>query len=304
MRHGFFRPPTHHRLSGTLDDQGRIEAIRHEQASGETLLGLFPDVMGRVMGFDFGATRGGTIWYAIPNREVNTWLRHMPVPTGPWRGLGLLANAFAIESFIDELAHAAGADPLQFRLAHLPNDVLGQRMRAVLEAAAERANWGTPPPESRAQGIACCVDGGTVVAEVAEVSLDRDEDQIRVHRVVSAVDCGRTITPDGAASQIEGAIIMGVSAALLEEITVANGRVEAGNFSRYPLLRMSDAPQIESVLLEAPDGKPRGLGEPPIGPVAAAIGNAFFALTGARLRQLPMTPGRVKKALESQVGPD
>jgi len=198
---------------------------------------------------------------------------------------------------MDELAHAAGADPLQFRLDHLPDDALGQRMRAVLEAAAERSGWGTPPPEGRARGIACCADAGSVVAEVAEVSLNQDTGRIRVHRVVAAMDCGRTINPDGAIAQVEGAIVMGASAALIEEITVKDGRVEAGNLDRYPLLRLRDAPDVETILLEVPDGKPGGVGEPAIGPIGPAIANAFFALTGVRLRQLPMTPERVKSAL-------
>jgi isoquinoline 1-oxidoreductase beta subunit len=172
-------------------------------------------------------------------------------------------------------------------------------MGAVLEAVAEQANWGRSQPEGWAQGIACCSDSGTVVAEVAEVSLDQDSGRIGVHRVVAAVNCGRTINPNGAAAQIEGAIVMGTSAALLEEINVEDGRVPVGNFDRYPLLRMAEAPDVETILLEAPDSKPRGLGEPPVGPIAPAIGNALFALTGVRLRRLPMTPDRVKAALTS-----
>ena len=223
----------------------------------------------------------------------------MPIPTGSWRGLGLMPNIFAIESFLDELAYAADADPVQFRLDHLPDDALGHRMRAALEAAADRADWGNGQPEGRAQGIALATDGGTMVAEVAEISLDRDSGRIRVHRVVAAVDPGRVINPDGATAQIEGSIVMGTSAALLEEITVKDGRVQAGNFDSYPLIRMAEAPDVETILLEAPDGKPRGLGEPPIGPIAPAISNALFALTGVRLRRLPMTPERVKVALAS-----
>jgi isoquinoline 1-oxidoreductase beta subunit len=299
MRDGFVRPLTHHHLSASLSDGGRIEAMIHEQASGDALFGGFPQAIGKILGFDFGSTRGAQIPYAIADRETMTWRRPMPIPTGSWRGLGLMANVFAIESFVDELAHAASADPLQFRLEHLPGDPLGQRMRAVLEAAAEGAGWGSSLPEGRAQGIALCTDGGTVVAEVADISLDRDAGRIRVHRVTAAVDCGRTINPDGATAQIEGAIVMGTSAALQEEITVKDGRVEAANFDRYPLLRMADAPDVETILLEAPDGKPRGLGEPPIGPIAPAIGNAFFALTGVRLRRLPMTPDRIKATLGS-----
>jgi isoquinoline 1-oxidoreductase beta subunit len=297
MRDGFFRPLTHHRLSASLDGEGLIEALMHEQASGDVLFGGFPGPAARIVGFDFGATRGAQIAYAIPNREVTVWRRSMPIPTGSWRGLGLMPNIFAVESFVDELAYAAGADPVQFRLDHLPDDASGQRMRAVLQAAAERAGWGGPLAEGRVQGVACATDGGTMVAEVAEISLDADQGQIRVHRVVAAVDCGRTINPDGARAQIESSITMGISAALLEEITVQDGRVTAGNFDRYPLLRMAQAPDVETVLLEAPDGKPRGLGEPPIGPIAPAIGNAFFSLTGVRLRRLPMTSERIKIAL-------
>jgi isoquinoline 1-oxidoreductase beta subunit len=182
-------------------------------------------------------------------------------------------------------------------LDHLPDDALGQRMRAVLEASADQAGWGRNLPQGRARGLACAIDGGTVVAEVAEISLVASTGGIRVHRVVAAVDPGRVINPDGAMAQIEGAIVMGTSAALLEEITVKDGRVHAGNFDRYRLLRMAEAPDVETVLLEAPDGKPRGLGEPPIGPVGAAIGNAFQSLTGVRLRRMPMSRDRVKAAL-------
>lgn len=153
----------------------------------------------------------------------------------------------------------------------------GDTSAAVLEAAAARAGWGDDLPEGRAQGLACSTDGGTVVAEVAEISLNRDTNRIRVHRVVAAVDPGRVINPDGATAQIEGNIVMGTSAALLEEVTVKDGRVEAGNFDRYPFLRMADAPEVATILLEAPDGKPRGLGEPPIGSITAAIGNRLVA---------------------------
>jgi isoquinoline 1-oxidoreductase beta subunit len=172
-------------------------------------------------------------------------------------------------------------------------------MRTVLEAAADRAGWAQPPAKDRARGIACAGDGDTLVAEVAEISLDRASGQIQVHSVVAAVDCGLVITTDGATAQIEGAIVMGVSAALLEEITIKDGRVEAGNFDRYPLLRHQDAPEVETILVPSPELKPSGLGEPPIGPIAPAIANAFFALTGVRLRRLPISAARVRAALET-----
>jgi isoquinoline 1-oxidoreductase beta subunit len=133
---------------------------------------------------------------------------------------------------------------------------------------------------------------------VAEISLERDSGRIRVDQVVAAVDFGRTINPDGATAQSEGSVVMGTSAALLEEITAKDGRVQAGNLDRYPLIRMAVAPDVETILLEAPDGKPGGLGDLPIGPIAPAIGNTLFVLTGVRLRRLPMTPDRVKAALE------
>jgi isoquinoline 1-oxidoreductase beta subunit len=213
--------------------------------------------------------------------------------------VGLLPNVFAVESFVDELAQAAGADPLRFRLDHLGSDATSARLRAVLQTAAERAGWGTAVPVGRARGIACCDDADTMVAEVVEISLDRRRNTIRVHTVTAAMDCGRVINPDGAEAQVQGAVTMGVSAALLEEITVKDGRIEAQNFVRYPLLRMEAAPHVEVILLEAPDRRPRGVGEPPIGPVAPAIAAAFFALTGRRLRRLPLTPERVAEALKS-----
>lgn len=297
LKYGYFRPPTHHRLAARLDNSGQIVAMEHRQASGNVAADFLPRVMMMVMGADFGAYRGAQIPYAIPNRQTIAWRQKLPVRTGWWRGLGLLANTFAVESFMDELAHVAGIDPLQFRLKHMPDDEWGRRMSAVLEAAAERAGWGTELPEGRARGIACASDVGTMVAQVAEVSLDPDSGVPRVHRVTAAMDCGLTVNPDGARAQVEGNIMWGVGSALLEEIRVADGRIAVNNFDTYPLLTMQNAPDVETVLLEAGDGKPRGVGEPPIAPVAAAIGNALFALTGSRVRQLPMTPERIAGAV-------
>jgi isoquinoline 1-oxidoreductase beta subunit len=197
---------------------------------------------------------------------------------------------------MDEVAHAAGADPLEFRLRHLDDAVPSHvRLKAVLNAAAELGGWGTPPPEGRARGIACCLDVDTAVAMVAEVSVS-DAGKIRVHHVAAAMDPGLVVNPDGARAQVEGNIMWGVGSALIEELTFKDGQVEAGNFDRYPLLTMREAPDVDVVLLEAGDGRPRGVGEPPIGPVAAAVANAVFALNGKRLRQLPMNEARVQAA--------
>jgi isoquinoline 1-oxidoreductase beta subunit len=298
FRNGYVRPMTHHKLSARLSG-GRIEAIEWLEASGDSILGAAPGLVGDAMGFDPGATRGARIYYDIPHREATAWRRRMPLATGQWRGLGAAPNLFPIESFMDEAAHAAGKDPLQFRLDHLCNDLEGLRMAAVLNAAAERAGWGTALPAGRGRGIACCFYHGTVVAEVAEISLDEPTGRIRLHRVVGAMDCGRAINPGQVRSQMEGGIVMGASSALLEELTVKDGRVVAGSFAEYPLFTTVEAPDIETIILETPDAKPSGCGEPPVVPVAPAIANAFFSLTGVRLRQLPMAPERVKKALGS-----
>jgi isoquinoline 1-oxidoreductase beta subunit len=297
LRHGYFRPPTHHKLRASLGDNGRIVAMEHLQASGDVAAQFLPAAMIAVMGADFGAYRGAMIPYAVENRRTVAAHHNLPVRTGWWRGLGLLANTFAVESFIDELAHLAGADPLHFRLEHLPDDERGRRLRATLEAVAAAAEWDTPPPAGRARGLACSRDGETMVAEVAEISLDEATGRIRVHRVTAAMDCGLVINPDGAKAQIEGNIMWGIGSTLLEEVRIRDGQVEAGNFDTYPLLSMADAPDVEAILLPGRSDKPFGVGEPPIAPVAAAIGNALFALSGARVRQLPMTPERIRQSI-------
>lgn len=285
FRYGYFRPPTHHLLRGKLDERGRVQAIEHQLASGDVAFSLFPEFVASIMGADFGAYRGGTIPYAIPNRHTVSWRIKLPVRTGWWRGLGLLANIFAVESFMDELAHTAQIDPLAFRLQQLPEGELGERYRDVLTATADRAGWGTPLPEGRARGLACCVDARTVVAHVAEVAVE--DGQIRVHKVTAGIDPGLIINPDGAAAQTEGNIVMGLSSTLFEQVTVKNGIIEPANFDLYPLITMKETPDIEVVLRESGE-TPYGLGEPPMGPIAAAVGNAVFALTGQRLRQLPL----------------
>ncbi len=299
LRHGYFRPPTHHKLYARLSMDGRITAIEHRHASGEVAFGFLPGFLTVIMGADFGATRGARFHYnTIPNRYVTSFRPKLPVATGWWRGLGLLANTFALESFMDEAAHLPGIDPIQFRLNHLTDDDAGRRFAAVIRAAAALADAAGPVPQGRARGFACCIDVDTIVAEVAEVSVDTATGQIRVHNVWAAMDCGLVINPDGAAAQVEGNIMWGVGSALLEEVTVADGQIVPANFDSYPLLHMADAPNVTVTLLDnSEDHQPRGVGEPPIGPVAAAIGNAVYSLTGARLRTLPFTPARVLAAL-------
>ena len=213
--------------------------------------------------------------------------------TGWWRGLGLFPNTFAVESFVGELVATASADPLQFRLDHLPDSPSGERMRAVLEAVAELSGWGTPPPSGRARGVACFMSN-TVVAEV---SVDETSGKITVHDVACAVDCGLVVNGDGAKAQIEGNIMWGVGSTLIEQAYVKDGRLDLNNFETYPLLTMREAPDVRSVLVNTGGETPYGMGEPPIAPVGAAIANAFAAATGRRIRTLPMTPARVLDAL-------
>ena len=286
FRHGYLRPPTHSMFRASLDANGSVQAMEHQQASGDVAFPFFPALAAGVLGADFGAWRGSMIHYnAIPHRRTVAHRIKLPVRTGWWRGLGLLANTFALESFMDELAHEAGADPLEFRLKHFSNDETGQRFKNVLQAAADSAGWGTPLPEGHARGIACSTDVKTVVAQVAEVSLESGKP--RVHKVTAAIDPGLIINPDGVRAQTQGSIVMGLSSTFKEKITIKDGVIEASNFDRYPLLTIKETPEIDVVLLESGD-EPYGVGEPPLGPVAAAVGNAIFALTGQRLRELPL----------------
>lgn len=286
FQNGYVRPPTRHRLRAAVATDGRITAIHHHQASGDVLLPTLPAFLGTVVGWDIGATRGARLNYLGSEATRTTAQRvQLPVPTGFWRGLGLLANGFAIESFIDELAESLNIDPITFRTQNLPDTVFGNRMRGVLTAVAAQAGWGQPVPADRARGVACSADAGTCVAQIAEVSLI--DGAIRVHRVWAAVDCGIAVNPEGVIAQTEGGIMMGLSSTLIEALTVERGRFSADNFDRYPLLRNSQSPDIEVVIVPS-EHTPGGMGEPPMGPIAAAVANAVAALTGNRQTTLPL----------------
>ncbi len=279
MRHDFYRPPGLNQLTGAVDAAGRLAAWHHvvrapsvaQQLFGSAARNGHPDTAEGAIGFPYqaGAVR---IECAVPK---------LGVPLGWWRSVYASQNAFPEECFLDELAALAHADPLAFRLAHLP---AGNRLRGVLELAAARAAWGTPPPAGRARGIACHASFGSYVAEVAEVSVEQG--RVRVHRVTCAVDCGAVVNPDTVEAQVEGAAVYGLSAALRGEITVKGGAVVPGNFDEYEPLRMSEMPAV-SVHVVPSTEPPGGIGEPGLPPLAPAVGNAIFALTGKRLRRLP-----------------
>jgi isoquinoline 1-oxidoreductase beta subunit len=286
FRNGFVRPPTHHVMQGKVSADGTIEAIEHHFASGDVLLTIFPPAVGTLLGWDIGAARGAKLYYTATQGKRTIGQRvALPVATSFWRGLGLLANGFAIESLIDEMAHTVGMDPLAFRLKNLPDTRFGQRMKRTLQAAADAAGWGTPLPAGRARGLACSADAGTCVAQVAEISIV--DNQIRVHHVYAAVDAGLVINPTGVQTQTEGGIVMGIGSTLIEQLTVVDGAFSAFNFDKYPLLRNSQSPDI-TVVITGGEDDPGGMGEPPIGPVAGAVANAVFALTGQRLTSLPL----------------
>jgi isoquinoline 1-oxidoreductase beta subunit len=222
--------------------------------------------------------------YAIPNLRVELHSPHSAIPVLWWRSVGHSHNAFVTECFLDELAQAAGKDPVEFRRALLDHQ---PRHRQVLEVAAEKAGWGKPLPPGRARGVAVHESFGSFVAQVAEVSLSGFG--VKVHRVVCAIDCGRIVNPDTIQAQIEGGIVFGLSAALYGEITLKDGRVEQSNFHDYPVLRMNEMPWVEVHIVPS-DEKPGGVGEPGVPPIAPAVVNAIAVLTNRRIRRLPIRP--------------
>lgn len=224
--------------------------------------------------------------YDVPNMYFDTENADIAVPLGYWRSVGASQNGFFTECFIDEMAEAAGKDPLEFRRMLLQKK---PRHRTVLEVAADKAGWGKPLPAGRARGIAMVESFTSHVAEVAEVSINPDGTP-RVHRVVAAVDCGMIVNPDTVRAQVESAIVFGLTAALYGEITIKEGRVVQNNFNDYPMLRMKDMPIIEVHIVPSTE-EPTGIGEPGTPPLAPAVANATYALTKKRIRRLPFHRG-------------
>jgi isoquinoline 1-oxidoreductase subunit beta len=223
------------------------------------------------------------IAYQIPNQQIDYVESATHVPFGAWRSVAHSQHSFFLESFADELAWRANQDPLQFRLNMLHDK---PRHSRVLREAAARANWDSPAPQGRARGIALQESFGSIVAEVAEVSL-KENGEVRVEKVICAIDCGRVIHPDAATAQVESGIIYGLTAALYGQITIEKGRVKQSNFHDYEMLRLAESPIIDVILLES-DGPVGGLGEPATPPISAAVTNAIYALTGQRVRELPL----------------
>jgi CO/xanthine dehydrogenase Mo-binding subunit len=312
--HAYFRPPTAHRIRAGVSATGRISHWNHEFASGPVIFGPVSasPLLKWVTSFlqDFGGSRGAVHSYDIAHQEIRYWDQPMPVSTGPWRGLGASANAFAIESMMDDLAALAGTDPLEFRLRHLkPGGTDGstdsetgerrRRLARVLKAAGKKAGWSRPlakepPGLRRGRGLACGIyKDQTHVAVVVEVALNGKEKTIRVERMVCAQDCGMIVNPGAVEAQVEGNLVWGLGMALKEKAEVRDGRVSVSNFHQYFPPRMDEVPDLETVLIHNPGDPPTGVGEPAIMPVPAAIANAVFSASGKRVTHLPILPGDV-----------
>jgi isoquinoline 1-oxidoreductase subunit beta len=288
FQHDAFRPCYVDKLSAGLDANGTPTAFSHRVAASSVMARWTPAWF--VNGLDPDAVDGAAGPYKFSNLRIEYSRSEPPagIMTGWWRGVGVTHNSFVVESFIDEMAEAAGRDPVEFRRLLLSE---APRAKAVLDLAAEKAGWGTPMPAGKGRGISVIQLFGTYAAQVAEVSVDSRGDA-RLERVVCAVDCGRLVNPDGAKAQMEGGIIFGASAALYNAIDIENGRIVQTNFDTYRVMRIDEAPRIEVYFVDS-DQPPAGTGEPGTAAIAGAIGNAVSAATGKRLRKLPVDRGAI-----------
>ncbi len=287
VQNDFHRPATYNKLSAGIGVDGKPIFWHHRIVNPSIMAGLAPTVFGFPFPdgqLDDSSYEGAhNLPYQIPNLQVEWVRKETGVPIGFWRSVGSSHTAYTVECFLDELAAAAGKDPLEYRLSLLEKN---SRHAGVLKLAAEKAGWATKPAEGIFRGIAVAESFGSFVAQVAEVSVGKDG-AVKVHRVVCAVDCGQVVNPDTIAAQMEGSIVMGLTAALYGEITLKGGRIQQGNFNNYKMLRMSEVPRIETYIL--PSNEPHGgVGEPGTPPIAPAVVNAIFAATGKRIRTLPI----------------
>ena len=289
MAHDFYRPMHVASLRATLDAQGQVSSLRIKSA-GDAISPRWFDrtmtVLAGPMDMPDKTTSEGLfdLPYAIANQKISHVATHMSVPVGYWRSVGHSHNAFFSESFIDELAYEAKQDPLAFRRAMLKD---APRYLAVLDLAAAKAGWGLSLPAGQARGVALHESFGAIVAQVAVVSLA--DGVPRVHRVVCAIDCGTVVNPGIVAQQMEGAVVFGLTAALYGQIDIYAGEVQQKNFPQYEMLKLAQTPVVQTYLVPS-SAVPGGVGEPGVPPVAAAVANAMYALTGKRLRSLPFAP--------------
>jgi isoquinoline 1-oxidoreductase beta subunit len=290
VQHDFYRPATYVRFWGAVNESGMPTVWQQRIVQPSILMRFDPHALDSTGGIDKRAVDGSKeLPYAIPNIRIE-YVRNDPgIPLGFWRSVGDSISGFIVEAFFDEVAAAAGKDPFELRRELLKNV---PRQKAVLELAADKAGWGKPLPKGHALGISTHSSYDSFAAEVAEVSVAPDG-QVRVHRVVCAVDCGWTVNSDSLKAQMEGGIVFGLTAALKGEITVKNGRVQQSHFNNYPMLRMREMPQVDVYIVPSTEN-PGGGGEPSTPPIASAVVNAIYAATGKRVRRLPIRPEELK----------
>jgi isoquinoline 1-oxidoreductase beta subunit len=299
MQHDFYRPASYHHMQGAVDAQGNLTAWKHFQTS--TSIAAMWEKNGAEKPEASEFATAAFIPYATKNYRIEYTLGNSGVPRAWWRSVEHSSSGFVVESFIDELAAAAGADPLEFRLRAIGEDrkipdfndpkegkpLDTARQKAVLKLAAEKAEWHKPLPPGVYRGIAGYFSFESYTAGVAEISLK--DGKLRVQRIVYAVDCGRPVNPNGIVAQVEGAAIYGVSAFMKDAITINKGRVEQSNFNDYQMPRMNETPKIEVHIVQSTE-EPTGIGEPGLPVIAPAVCNAIFAATGKRIRRLPIKP--------------
>ncbi len=302
IKYDQFRAAACHRIEAGLDGEGKVVGWSHKLACGSIGKGFGPDaIKDGVDEFSlWGIKGGGPIMcdtaYDIPNFRVEQYLSDLPMAVSPWRSVQNAPNAFGMESFMDELAHAAGKDPIEFRMQFLGNNM---RARRVLQTVAEKAGWGQSMPKGKGRGIAHHYCFGTFVAQVADVSVNEKDGTFKVDRIVAAVDCGPVVNPDPLKAQIEGGIIMGLSTVMKEQVEFAQGGVKSSNFDDYKLLTMRGVPKIEVHIIKSGE-KIGGIGEPGVPPVAPAVANALFNATGVRVRRIPITSQALMAALKNK----
>jgi len=293
VRHDMYRPYYLDRLAAALDDNGKPVAWSH-RITGSSILARFAP--GSVKdGVDRDAVEGAKqLPYAIPAIRVEYVRHEPPLATAFWRGVGATHNIWVVESFVDELAAAAKADPVAFRMQLLDQS---PRHQAVLKLAADRAAWGQPLPARQGRksgrGVAVQLAFGSYMAQIADVSVGAEGD-VQVHRVVCAVDCGHAVNPDTVVAQIESGIVFGLSAGLWQEVTLEKGRIVQSNFTDYRVMRINEMPEVEVLIVPSTD-KPGGIGETGTACSTPALTNAVFAATGKRVRRLPIA-GQLKQA--------
>jgi isoquinoline 1-oxidoreductase beta subunit len=287
MLHGKYHPVMQAKLTGGLDASGNLLGL-HMRLSGQSILtNVFPQMLQN--GMDFltfqGLHKSGdfAIGYTVPNLLIDHAMRNTHVPPGFWRGVNINQNAIFLECFMDELAHAAGQDPLEFRRKLMANH---PKHLAVLNAVADRAGWGKPAPQGVYRGLSQMMSFGSYVAACAEISV-KDGNKVKVHRIVAATDTGYAVNPAQIERQIAGSFVYGLSALFMEECTVKDGRIEQTNFHEYDSMRIAQMPKVEAIVMPS-GGFWGGVGEPTICVAAPAVLNAFFAATGKRIRTVPL----------------